>query len=200
MVPGRPICAKSCSWPTIRRITSASSCSFGSCSERGSQRAAEPSQNHVLTDAGRTRALVVLLRFAGCVTVSAFLAIFLPVEWMASTHRWLGLGEFPRAPVVDYLARSIAALYGFHGGLLLLVSGDPIRYRSIVSYIAFLNVVFGLIVSRYRHPRRYAGHVDSPRRASNRDDGDRDRDLERASSRPTVAISPRRLAWYHFGT
>jgi hypothetical protein len=88
----------------------------------------------------------MLLRFAGCVTVSAFLAIFLPVEWMASTHQWLGLGEFPRAPIVDYLARSVAALYGFHGGLLLLVSSDPIRYRSVVSYIAFLNVVFGLIV------------------------------------------------------
>ncbi len=100
----------------------------------------------MLTDASRTRALVVLLRVAGCITVTAFLAIFLPVEWMASTHEWLGLGEFPRAPVVDYLARSVAALYGFHGGLLLLVSGDPIRYRSVVSYIAFLNVVFGLIV------------------------------------------------------
>ena len=78
--------------------------------------------------------------------LTAFLAILLPVEWMASTHRWLGLGELPRAPVVDYLARSIAALYGFHGGLLLLISGDPVRYRSIVSYVAFMNVTFGLIV------------------------------------------------------
>jgi hypothetical protein len=65
---------------------------------------------------------------------------------MASTHRWLGLGEFPRAPVVDYLARSVAALYGFHGVLLLLVSTDPIKYRSIVSYIAFMNVAFGVIL------------------------------------------------------
>jgi len=72
--------------------------------------------------------------------------MLLPTEWMAFTHRWLGLGEFPRAPVVEYLTRSIAALYGFHGGLLLLVSRDPLRYRSIVSYIAFMNVAFGLIV------------------------------------------------------
>jgi len=90
--------------------------------------------------------LVLLLRLAGCVTASAFLAIFLPVEWMASTHQWLGLGEFPRAPVVDYLARSIAALYGFHGVLLLIVSGDPVKYRTIVSYVAAMNVLFGLIV------------------------------------------------------
>ena len=92
------------------------------------------------------RVLVVLLRLAGLITLSAFLAMLLPVEWMASTHRWLGLGEFPRAPVVDYLARSIAALYGFHGGLLLLISGDPVKYRSIVSYVALMNVAFGLMV------------------------------------------------------
>jgi hypothetical protein len=90
--------------------------------------------------------LVALLRLAGGVTLTAFLAILLPVEWMASTRRWLGLGEFPRAPVVDYLARSVAALYGFHGGLLLLVSGDPIRYRSIIWYVAFMNVAFGLML------------------------------------------------------
>jgi len=65
---------------------------------------------------------------------------------MASTHRWLGLGEFPRAPVVDYLARSIAALYGFHGVLLLVVSTDPVRYRAIVWFVAAMNVAFGLIV------------------------------------------------------
>jgi hypothetical protein len=44
------------------------------------------------------RILVALLRLAGGVTATAFLAMFLPVEWMADTHRWLGLGEFPRAP------------------------------------------------------------------------------------------------------
>jgi len=90
--------------------------------------------------------IVVLLRIAGTVTVSAFLAIFLPVEWMASTHAWLGLGEFPRSPIVDYLTRTIAALYGFHGVLLLIVSTDPVRYRTIVSFIAAMNVIFGVIV------------------------------------------------------
>ena len=89
---------------------------------------------------------MLLLRLAGCMTATAFLAIFLPVDWMAATHQWLGLGEFPRAPILDYLARSIAALYGFHGVLLLIVSGDPVRYRTIVSYVAAMNTLFGLIV------------------------------------------------------
>jgi hypothetical protein len=94
----------------------------------------------------RTRLLVVILRLAGIVTITAFPAMLLPVDWMASTHRWLGLGEFPRAPVVEYLARSIAALYGFHGVLLLIVSTDPQRYRPIIRYVAAMNVVFGTML------------------------------------------------------
>lgn len=90
--------------------------------------------------------LVVILRIAGGVTLAAFPAMLLPEDWMASTHERLGLGEFPRAPVVDYLARSIAALYGFHGVLVLLVSTDPIRYRPIVWFIAVMNIVFGLMM------------------------------------------------------
>jgi hypothetical protein len=97
-----------------------------------------------LTPSTRVKLLVLLLRIGGVVTVTAFFAVFLPVEWMAATHQWLGMGEFPRAPVVDYLARSIAMLYGFHGVLLLLVARDPVKYRAIVWYFAVLNIVFGL--------------------------------------------------------
>jgi hypothetical protein len=90
--------------------------------------------------------LVGLLRFAGCVLLLAFGAMFLPQDWMASTHEWLGMGTFPRSPVVDYLTRSVAALYGFHGGLMLVVAGNPERYSGIVRYFAFLNVALGLIL------------------------------------------------------
>jgi hypothetical protein len=90
--------------------------------------------------------LVILLRLAGTITVTAFLAMFLPVDWMAATHARLGLGEFPRQPIVDYLARTVAALYGFHGVLLLIVSTDTVRYRPIVSFVAVMNVIFGIIV------------------------------------------------------
>src|SRR5262245_29102827 len=92
------------------------------------------------------RLLVLLLRIAGVATCLAFVTILLPVEWMASTHRRLGLGEFPRAPVVDYLARSVAALYGFHGVLLLIIARDPVRYRTIVWYVAAMNVLFGIMI------------------------------------------------------
>jgi hypothetical protein len=89
------------------------------------------------------RLLVFLLRLGGVVTIAAFPAMLLPTDWMDATHRWLGLGELPRAPVVEYLTRSIAALYGFHGVLLLVVSRDPVRHRPIVRYIGVMNIVFG---------------------------------------------------------
>ena len=90
--------------------------------------------------------LTFVLRLSGVILLAAFPAMLLRVEWMAATHQRLGLGEFPRAPVVEYLTRSIAALYGFHGVLVLLVSRDPVRYRAIVSYLAAMNITFGLMM------------------------------------------------------
>jgi hypothetical protein len=96
--------------------------------------------------ARRQRILVILLRIGGGMTVTAFLAVFLPIEWMATTHRWLGLGEFPRAPIVDYLARSTAAFYGFHGVLLFIISSDPVRYRGIVRYAGAMSLILGVML------------------------------------------------------
>jgi hypothetical protein len=90
--------------------------------------------------------LVLLLRMAAIGTMLAFGAVFLPTEFMAETHQRMGMGEFPRMPVVDYLTRSIAALYGFHGVFVWMVSRDPVRYHAFVWYVAVMNIVFGLIV------------------------------------------------------
>ena len=94
-----------------------------------------------------SRLLVFLLRLGGVVTCAAFLAVFLPVDWMAATHQWLGLGEFPRAPIVEYLARSIAALYGFHGVLLLIIARNPVQHRVIVQFVGVMNIVFGSLLT-----------------------------------------------------
>lgn len=93
------------------------------------------------------RLLVILLRLMGGVTVLAFPAMIMPTSWMVITHEWLGLGAFPETPVVDYLARSIAALYGFYGVLLFVISSDPGRYRRIVRYVGVMFLLFGVFVS-----------------------------------------------------
>ena len=93
--------------------------------------------------------LIFLLRLSGTFTSLAFLAMLLPVDWMDSIHRSMGLGELPRAPVVDYLARSVAALYGFHGALLLLMQVTSALAQQTLGQIGVyvISLVGGLFSS-----------------------------------------------------
>jgi hypothetical protein len=70
------------------------------------------------------KALVLLLRIVGVPALFALVAVFMPVSWMAATHRWLGLGEMPTGPVVEYLARSVSAFYAIMGALCLVLTTD----------------------------------------------------------------------------
>src|SRR5690349_2049436 len=88
------------------------------------------------------KALVILLRFVGVSALFALVAMLMPLSWMAATHRWLGLGEMPTAPVVEYLARSVSAFYALMGALCLVVAADLERYRPLVR---FLGVAFALM-------------------------------------------------------
>ena len=81
------------------------------------------------------KALVLLLRIVGVPALFALVAVFMPVSWMAATHRWLGLGEMPAAPVVEYLARSLSAFYAIMGALCLVLSTDLERYRPLVRFL-----------------------------------------------------------------
>ena len=88
------------------------------------------------------KVLVLLLRIVGVGALFALVAVFMPVSWMAATHRWLGLGEMPTGPVVEYLARSLSAFYAVMGALCLVLAADLERYRPLVR---FLGVAFALM-------------------------------------------------------
>lgn len=88
--------------------------------------------------------LVCLLRVFGGVTLLALVAVCMPSSWMAACHEWLGLGTFPDAPIVDYLARSLSAFYAIMGGLVLLISRDVRRYAAVITYVAVVCIVFGV--------------------------------------------------------
>ncbi len=92
------------------------------------------------------RWLAILLRIAGGFMLLAFGAVFLPADWMAASHLWLGLGEFPASPLVDYLTRSASALYGIYGGLYLVIARDVRRYAGVLAYLASMNVLFGALM------------------------------------------------------
>jgi hypothetical protein len=87
------------------------------------------------------RVLVFLLRFVGVGALFALVAVFMPVSWMAATHRWLGLGEMPTGPVVEYLARSLSAFYALAGALCVVLAADLERYRPLVR---LLGIAFAL--------------------------------------------------------
>jgi hypothetical protein len=82
------------------------------------------------------RWLVLLLRLIGGLCLLALVSLWMPRSWIEAGHRWLGWGEFPAAPVAEYLARSVSALSAFYGGLLVALSFDVVRYRPLVRYQA----------------------------------------------------------------
>ena len=93
-----------------------------------------------MTQAGRSRellmkksdkVLVFLLRLVGVGSLFALIPVLMPMRWMVATHRWLGLGEMPTDPVVEYLARDLSAFYALVGALLLVMASDLERYRFL---------------------------------------------------------------------
>ena len=91
------------------------------------------------------KVVVLLLRFLGVGSLLALVPVFMPFAWMAATHRWLGLGEMPAAPVVEYLARSLSAFYALVGALCLLVAADLDRYRPLVRSLGVAFALLGLV-------------------------------------------------------
>lgn len=93
------------------------------------------------------RLLTFMLRLGGMVMLLAVFAVFMPTRWMAVTNDWLGLEEFPASPLVDYLTRSLSMMYALQGGLLILLSFDPRRYRPVLLYVSLTTVLGGLLLT-----------------------------------------------------
>ena len=83
------------------------------------------------------------LRIMGTSALLAVFAVIMPYDSMNSIHQWLGLGELPDAPIVGYLARSTSAFYALLGGLMWLVSFDPIRHRTVLTFLGCAIIVLG---------------------------------------------------------
>ena len=93
------------------------------------------------------RVLIILLRVVGVSACTAVIASVMPTTWIAATHRWLGLGDFPDAPITQYLARSISALYAIFGGLAIVISTDVQRYAPIIRFFAYVTLAFGVLIT-----------------------------------------------------
>jgi hypothetical protein len=90
------------------------------------------------------RLLTNLLYFIGISGLLAVVAVCVPMSWMATAHDWLGLGEMPAAPTVEYLARSLSAFYALFGALSCLLAADVQRYRPLVLRMSVPVVILGV--------------------------------------------------------
>lgn len=92
------------------------------------------------------KSLAFVLRLAGILALFALVAAAMPFSWMVGMHRWLGLGEMPAAPVVEYLARSVSLFYALFGAVFVYLAGDVGRYRPLLAFmgglIAFMGIGF----------------------------------------------------------
>ena len=88
------------------------------------------------------RWLKIVLWLFGAPCLLAFFAVVMPSDWMSATHQWLGMGELPHKPIVEYLARTTSGLFGLYGCLLLLFAGDVHRYARPITLQAI--IVIGL--------------------------------------------------------
>lgn len=89
------------------------------------------------------RGLVFLLRALGLWDLLALGGVIMPDHCMATVHVWLGMGTFPQAPVVDYLARSASLMYAQHAVVFLFLSTDVRRYRPVIALMAVIAIVSG---------------------------------------------------------
>jgi hypothetical protein len=95
----------------------------------------------------RTKLLRILLWLLGLSMLLAVAPVVMPFSWMVEIHRWLGLGEMPTEPIVEYLARSLSAFYAVFGAVFLFVALDLERYRPLVRFLGITFAVMGVVVT-----------------------------------------------------
>ena len=90
--------------------------------------------------------LKLLLQIIGVGGICALPVLLLPQEAMSQIHTSLGLGIFPREPIMNYLTRSLAMFYAICGLGTFVISLDVNRYRPLIKLWAALAVLKGLIM------------------------------------------------------
>jgi hypothetical protein len=87
-----------------------------------------------------------ILRVVGILAMFAIVAAFMPLSWMASVHESIGLGKMPDGPIVEYLARSLSALYALLGCWIFYLSGRVPDQLGVVRLFGALFAVFGVVL------------------------------------------------------
>ena len=90
------------------------------------------------------QSLTWFLRITALLLLSAALAVVMPHAWMSAIHTALGLGELPDMPMVEYLTRSLSALYAAVGAWCWFVTRDLQRYLPLLRFSVIVTAVFAV--------------------------------------------------------
>ncbi len=85
--------------------------------------------------------LRAVLYLQAAVLACALPAALLPTDWMDAAHQSLGMGPLPRAPLVEYLTRSISVVYAAWAPLLIVMAGDLRRHLPLVRVFGWLTLL-----------------------------------------------------------
>jgi hypothetical protein len=74
--------------------------------------------------------------------LSAGLAVVMPTAWMASIYEMMGLGVFPDVALMQYMTRSLSALYAMFGASYWYMSRDVRRYLPLLRFSVPATALF----------------------------------------------------------
>lgn len=94
----------------------------------------------------RNSFLTLYLRLVGTVAGLAAICAVMPLSWMDTIHRAIGMGALPDQPIVEYLARSTSALYALLGALFWMLSFDLVRYHLLVRRLGMAVIALGILL------------------------------------------------------
>ena len=93
------------------------------------------------------KALSWLLILLGGVAMLAVVPMVMPTAWMEAVNDSIGLGPFHRSPLMEYLTRSLSALYALIGTLILYVGLNVRRYLPLIVIVGWLTVALGVALT-----------------------------------------------------
>jgi len=94
------------------------------------------------------RLLRRLLWVVGAALLLALPFVFVPRAWHAEIHEhWIGLGPYPDGPIIDYLVRSVSAVYVLSGLFCWLVATDLGRYGPMVAFLGWASLAWGILMT-----------------------------------------------------
>ncbi len=93
------------------------------------------------------KALSWLLILMGGLAMLAVVPMVMPTAWMEAVNDSMGLGPFHRSPLMEYLTRSLSAVYALIGTLILYLGLNVRRYLPLIVVVGWLTVALGVTLT-----------------------------------------------------